>query len=63
MRFVLNRDGRLLDSAVTKSSGNGVLDQAALEILHRANPFPPFPAAKAGAQDNFIVPLGFYPSD
>lgn len=63
VRFTLDRDGRLLDSVVTKSSGNRVLDQAALETLRRASPFPQFPAAKAVAQDNFIVPLGFYPSD
>lgn len=63
VRFTLDRQGHLVGSLVTKSSGNPVLDQAALETLRRASPFPPFPAAKTAAQDDFIVPLGFYPSE
>jgi protein TonB len=63
VRFTLDRDGRLVDSVVTKTSGNRILDEAALETLRRANPFPQFPAAKTVAQDEFIVPLGFYPSE
>jgi protein TonB len=63
VRFTLDRDGRLIDSVITKSSGNRLLDQAALETLRRASPFPQFPAAKTLAQDDFVVPLGFYPAD
>ncbi len=57
--FVLNRAGEVTDSAVTKSSGNDVLDHEAIEILHRASPFPAFPAAKPGAQDTYIAPVSF----
>ena len=57
--FVLNRTGEVTDSAVTKSSGNDVLDHEAIEILHRASPFPAFPAAKPGAQDTYIAPVSF----
>jgi len=59
VRFVLNRAGEVTDSAVTKSSGNDVLDHEAIEILHRASPFPAFPAAKPGAQDIYIAPVSF----
>jgi periplasmic protein TonB len=59
VRFVLNRVGEVTDSAVTKSSGNDVLDREAIEILHRASPFPAFPAAKPGAQDTYIAPVSF----
>jgi len=59
VRFVLNRAGEVTDSAVTKSSGNDVLDHEAIEILHRASPFPAFPAAKPGAQDTYIAPVSF----
>jgi periplasmic protein TonB len=59
VRFVLNRAGAVIESAVTKSSGNGVLDREALEILRRASPFPPFPAAKPGPQDIYIAPVSF----
>jgi protein TonB len=57
--FVLNRAGAVIESAVTKSSGNDVLDREALEILRRASPFPAFPAAKPGSQDSYIAPVNF----
>jgi len=59
VRFVLNRAGAVMESAVTKSSGNDVLDREALEILRRASPFPAFPAAKPGSQDSYIAPVNF----
>jgi periplasmic protein TonB len=59
LRFVLNRAGEVTDSAVTKSSGNDVLDHEAIEILRRASPFPAFPAAKPGEQDVYIAPVSF----
>ncbi|OJX99874.1 MAG: hypothetical protein BGP04_19635 [Rhizobiales bacterium 62-17] len=59
VRFVLDRNGDVLDSAVTKSSGNAALDHEALEILRRSSPFPPFPAAKPGARDTYIAPVNF----
>jgi len=59
VRFVLNRSGDVVDSAVTKSSGNDMLDREAIEILRRASPFPAFPAAKPGAQDIYIAPVNF----
>jgi protein TonB len=63
VRFVLNRAGAVMDSAVTKSSGNDVLDREAIDLLHRASPFPAFPAAKPGTQDTYTVPIGFYPHE
>jgi periplasmic protein TonB len=59
VRFVLNRAGAVIESALTKSSGNDALDREALEILRRASPFPPFPAAKPGPQDSYVAPVNF----
>jgi len=59
VRFVLNRAGEVIESSVTKSSGNGVLDREALEILRRASPLPAFPAAKPGDQDVFTWVVDF----
>jgi protein TonB len=59
VQFVLNRAGDVIECAVTKSSGNEVLDREALAILRRASPFPGFPAAKSGAQDTYIAPVSF----
>ena len=59
VRFVLNRAGAVIETAVTKSSGNDMLDRAALDILRRASPFPPFPEAKPGPQDSYVAPVNF----
>jgi protein TonB len=59
VKFVLDRAGAVIESAVTKSSGNDVLDREALEILRRASPFPAFPAAKPGPRDSYIAPVNF----
>jgi protein TonB len=59
VRFVLNRAGEVIDSALTKSSGNDVLDRAALETLRRASPFPRFPDAKPDTQDTYTAPISF----
>ena len=59
LRFELNRAGEVIDSTVTKSSGNAVLDREALDLLRRASPFPSFPGAKPGNQDSFIAPVNF----
>jgi periplasmic protein TonB len=59
VRFALNRAGEVVSSEVSKSSGNGVLDREALDILRRASPFPEFPAAKPGTQDVYIAPVNF----
>jgi len=60
VRFELNREGEVIGSQVKKSSGSPILDRAALAILRRANPFPPFPSAKAEAQDSYVAPVEFY---
>ena len=57
--FVLDREGRVLSSSLEKSSGNAALDREALAIVERANPFPPFPAAKLDQQDAFSAPITF----
>ena len=59
VRFVLNWAGAVIESTVTRSSGNDVLDREALEILRRASPFPAFPAAKPGPQDSYLAPVNF----
>jgi protein TonB len=60
VRFELNREGEVIGSEVKKSSGNSILDRAAIAILRRASPFPSFPAAKSEAQDSYLAPVEFY---
>jgi periplasmic protein TonB len=59
VQFVLNRAGDVIESKVTKSTGNGVLDREALETLRRASPFPAFPDAKPGAKETYVAPVIF----
>lgn len=40
VRFAINTDGSVATATVVKSSGHITLDQAALETVHRAAPFP-----------------------
>ncbi|MBW1709746.1 MAG: energy transducer TonB [Deltaproteobacteria bacterium] len=41
--FTLNREGRLLRVVLDTSSGHDILDQAAMDALRRAAPYPGFP--------------------
>ena len=57
--FLVSSDGSLRGAHVTKSSGNSVLDQAALDIVHRASPFPHFPAGLNESQHTFFWTVNF----
>jgi protein TonB len=59
VRFELNRAGDVIDSELSKSSGNAALDREALDLLRRASPFPPFPALKPGMRDTYLAPVSF----
>ena len=47
-RIVINRDGGLIDVRVTQSSGVPAIDQAELEAIRKAAPFPPVPSDMPG---------------
>jgi protein TonB len=44
LEVALNADGTIAEVRVTRSSGSGALDQAALDLVRLASPFDPFPA-------------------
>ena len=58
--FSIDRRGRVLSSRIVTSSGSAALDREALQIITRAQPFPPPPASVAGAEIPFTVPLRFH---
>ena len=43
VRFSLNRRGDLEKAVVLNSSGSGFLDQGAIDVVHSAAPYDPFP--------------------
>jgi protein TonB len=57
--FSLDRQGRVIDSRVVRSSGASALDEEALALLRRAQPFPPVPPEILGERVNLILPLRF----
>jgi len=59
LAFSLDRRGKLTASHIVKSSGSAALDQETLELVRRAQPFPPPPAAMPGAQIDLLVPIRF----
>ena len=48
----IDASGQLVEVIIRKSSGSRILDQAALDILRRASPFDPFPAAISAKYDS-----------
>ena len=57
--FSLDRQGRVLASRVVRSSGADSLDEEALALLRRAQPFPPPPRELAGDHIDLTVPIRF----
>jgi len=59
MHFVVRRDGQIERLEIGKSSGDEGLDQAAYEILRRAQPLPPIPDRMHTDQVNGELPINF----
>jgi protein TonB len=59
VRFALASDGRVLSSALARTSGAGVLDEAAVAMVRRASPFPPIPPGLGRARMDFAAPIRF----
>jgi protein TonB len=59
VRFTVAQQGFASGLQVVRSSGNPVLDRAALETVSRAAPFPPIPEGAGFKSKTFDFPLGF----
>jgi protein TonB len=57
--FAIDRSGKLLSSRVAHGSGMSELDREAMEMLRRAQPFPPPPPELAGVRFPFNVPVRY----
>lgn len=57
--FAMDREGRLVRAGISKSAGYEALDEAAIDMLKRADPLPAPPAAMAGETFEFVVPVRF----
>jgi TonB family protein len=57
--FTIDRQGQLADSRIRKSSGWTLLDEEALSILRRSQPFPAFPDASSEQRLSLTTPVRF----
>jgi periplasmic protein TonB len=59
VEFSFNRQGRVISSQVVDASAYAALNQAALETLQKAQPFPPPPAGTPDDTFTFTIPVRF----
>ena len=59
VRFALSSNGSVISASLGRGSGASILDEAALSMVRRASPFPPFPAGSGRSQMDFAAPIRF----
>jgi protein TonB len=59
INFTLSRNGAVLSRTIARTSGYAELDQEALAMVMRAQPFPPFPASMTQPRFNLVAPIRF----
>jgi protein TonB len=57
--FVMDRDGRVIDFRIQKSSGHDLLDHEVEEMIQRAQPLPQMPDSMTQARIELVVPVQF----
>jgi protein TonB len=60
IRFVMDRDGKVLSSRLERSSGFPDLDREAVSLPKRASPLPKPPDNKRGDTLELVVPVEFF---
>jgi protein TonB len=59
VKFVIDRQGKLISRVLLESSGSELLDAAALTMIDQAEPFPEPPAKVTDDKLAFMVPVNF----
>jgi periplasmic protein TonB len=60
LSFTLDRAGHVTNSHIARSSGSKALDDDALEMLSRAEPFPPMPPDMTRPEISLSVPVSYH---
>ncbi len=60
VRFVMDREGKVLSSHLERSSGFAALDQEAVNLPRRAQPLPKPPVEVPGETLELVVPVEFF---
>ncbi|MDO9414965.1 cell envelope integrity protein TolA [Pararhizobium sp.] len=59
VRFTVNSGGGVSGVSIARSAGSSILDQAAMDTVRRASPFPKIPEGAGKSSWTFTVPLAF----
>lgn len=59
--FHIDREGHLISAVLAETTGDPALDQEALAMVRRAQPFAPPPPELADGDLTFLVPIVFAP--
>lgn len=59
VKFVIDRQGKLISRELVESTGSALLDTAALSMIERAEPFPEPPAELSDDSFAFTLPINF----
>lgn len=59
VRFTVKKNGELKSAEIARSSGDRILEEAALQIVRDAAPFEPFPASLDKEELELSIPLDF----
>ncbi len=59
VRFVIDRNGKVISHRIESSSGHTALDLAASELLRRASPMPAIPASMGQSRLEIVVPIAY----
>jgi protein TonB len=60
--FSIDETGRLISVRVAASSGSAILDDAAIDLIRRAQPFSPPPQGLKASELNFVAPIRYLAS-
>jgi periplasmic protein TonB len=60
VRFIIDREGRVLSVKLDRSAGHEVLDEETLEMVRRASPLPPPPDEMTQERIELVVPVQFF---